>query len=249
MPLYQVRKASASEQACRAGKQNGGVGHAPFVTGIPICIFAKPPVPGQVKTRLAQSIGPAQSAKLAAAMLRDVWSVVATLPEAIPVLAASDAGDFAIDVPAEKVWLQQPGDLGLRIECILQRALETTPAAIALGADTPLVTAVHLAEAFDCLKSEDAVIGPCDDGGFYLLGVRRCPPGLLAGINWSTEHTLRETELRLRAHGMNAARIPTLSDVDTVADLQRLCSELRSSPLELAPQTRQWLDETTWSAS
>lgn len=249
MPLYQVRKASASEQACRAGKQNGGVGHAPFVTGIPICIFAKPPVPGQVKTRLAQSIGPVRAAKLAAAMLRDVWSVVATLPEAVPVLAASDAGDFAIDIPAEKVWLQQPGDLGLRIECILRRALEATPAAIALGADTPLVTAVHLTEAIDSLTSGDAVVGPCDDGGFYLLGVPRCPPSLLAGINWSTEYTLRETELRLRAHGMNAARIPTVFDVDTVADLQRLCSELRNLPPDVAPQTRQWFDETTWSAS
>jgi len=249
MPLYQVRKASASQQACRASKQNGGVGHAPFVTGIPICIFAKPPVPGRVKTRLAQSIGPAQAAKLAAAMLRDVWSVVATLTEVVPVLAAAQAGSFGIDVPAERVWLQQSGDLGLRIECILRRGLETAAAVIALGADTPLVTVVHLRQAIDCLKSGDAVVGPCDDGGFYLLGVRRCPPGLLFGINWSTEHTLRETELRLRAHAMNTARIPTVFDVDTVADLQRLCSELRNLPPEIAPQTRQWLDETAWSAS
>src|SRR5690349_17006411 len=114
--------------------------HAPFVTGIPICIFAKPPVPGRVKTRLAQSIGPAEAAKLAAAMLRDVCSVVETLTEVVPVLAATEAGSFGIDVPAEKIWLQQSGDLGLRIECILRRALETAPAAIALGADTPLVT-------------------------------------------------------------------------------------------------------------
>lgn len=249
MPLYQVSKASASEQACRAGKQNGGVEHVPLVTGIPICIFAKPPIPGRVKTRLAQSIGPAQAAKLATAMLRDVWSVVRTLAEAVPVLAAAEAGSFGIDVPAERIWLQQSGDLGLRIECILRRGLETARAAIALGADTPLVTSAHLIQAIDCLKSGDAVIGPCDDGGFYLLGMRCCPPSLLAGINWSTEHTLRETELRLRAHGMNAARISTVFDVDNVADLQRLCSELRKLPSEVAPQTRQWLDETTWSAS
>jgi len=249
MPLYQVRKASPSEQACCASKQNGGVGHAPFVTGIPICIFAKPPVPGRVKTRLAQAIGLAQAAKLATAMLRDVWSVVETLAEALPVLAAAEAGDFTIHVPDDRIWLQQSGDLGLRIECILRRALETAPAAIALGADTPLLTPAHLAQAIDCLKSGDAVVGPCDDGGFYLLGMRRCPTGLLSGINWSTEHTLRETEFRLRAHGMNAARTPAVFDIDTVADLQRLCSELRNLPPEVAPQTRQWLDETTWSAS
>lgn len=216
---------------------------------IPICIFAKPPIPGRVKTRLAQSIGRAQAAKLAAAMLRDVWSVVESLAEAIPVLAAAEAGDFAIHVPDDRVWLQQSGDLGLRIECILRRGLETGPAAIALGADTPLVTSAHLIQAIDCLKSENAVIGPCDDGGFYLLGVRRCPPGLLSGINWSTEHTLRETELRLRAHEMNAPRIPNLFDVDTVVDLPRLRSELRNSPPDAAPQTRQWLGETIWSAS
>jgi hypothetical protein len=202
-----------------------------------------------VKTRLAQSIGATHAAELAAAMLYDVWSVVKGLTGVVPVLAATEPGNFGIDVPDERIWLQPTGDLGSRIERILQRGLETAPAAIALGADAPFITAVHLTRAIQHLQSRDAVLGPCDDGGFYLLGMHRCPAGLLAGIPWSSEHTLRETEARLRAHGMGVVQIATLFDVDTIADLQRLRSELRNVPLGIAPRTRKWLDETAWSAS
>ena len=219
------------------------------MTRIPICIFAKPPVPGRVKTRLARAIGPTQAAELAAAMLRDVWSVVTSFPGVIPVLAASGVANFGIDVSDERIWLQPPGDLGMRIESILQRALKTAPAAIALGADVPLITAAHLTGAIDQLQSGHTVLGPCDDGGFYLLGLHRCPPGLLAGLPWSSEHTLQETEARLRAHGMRPARLHTLFDIDTVAELQQLRGELQKLPPAVAPLTRRWLDETEWSAS
>lgn len=216
---------------------------------IPVCIFAKPPVPGRVKTRLAQAIGAIHAAELAAAMLRDVWCVVNSLGGVVPVLAATESGNFGIDVPDQRIWLQQPGDLGSRIECILQRGLQSAPAAIALGADTPLITAVHLAEAIDQVRSGNAVLGPCSDGGFYLLGLANCPPGLLAGIPWSSERTLIETESRLAAQGMRVARTHTLCDVDTVSHLQQLRSELQKVRPDIAPRTRKWLDESRWSAS
>jgi rSAM/selenodomain-associated transferase 1 len=213
-------------------------------TGIPVCVFAKLPLLGRVKTRLARSIGAAAAAQLAAAMLNDVWSVAASLQATVPVLAAAEAGDFGINVPEERVWLQTAGDLGLRIECILRRALETAPFAIAVGADAPLITAAHLVQAIRHLRSGHAVLGPCCDGGFYLLGLSRCPPGLLAGIRWSSEHTFQETEHRLCAHGMTVAQLDALFDVDTVTEVEQLRSKLQDLPPEIAPRTRKWLGET-----
>jgi len=182
-------------------------------------------------------------------MLCDVWSVVHNVAGVFPVLAAAESGSFPLDVPSERVWLQQSGDLGWRIEGILRRGLQAAPAAIALGADSPLLTAGHLDEAIECLNRKDAVLGPSDDGGFYLLGVHDCPSGVLADLPWSSEETYRGTAQRLKARGMRVGTIRSLFDVDTFADLERLRSQLDLLPLTIAPQTRKWFDEISWSAS
>jgi len=213
---------------------------------IPVCVFAKPPVPGCVKTRLGAAFGDEWAAELAAAMLHDVWSVVTSAPHAIPVLAAAAHGSFDVDVPNDRVWLQSGADLGSRIESILQRGLGITPAAIALGADTPLLTRCDLANAMEQLESGNAVLGPCDDGGFYLLGLHSCSSGLLAGIPWSCRYTCAATEARLGSHGMKVARIRSSFDIDTAADVHRLRRELEDLPPEIAPRTRKLLDALEW---
>ena len=213
---------------------------------IPICVFAKPPVPGRVKTRLSAALGDEWAAELAAAMLHDVWSVVTSAPRAIPVLAAAESGGFGIDVPDNRVWLQCGADLGSRIESILQRGLEIAPAAIALGADMPLLTRHELADAMEQVESGNAVLGASDDGGFYLLGLRSCPAGLLAGIPWSCQYTCAATEARLSSCGMKVARIRSSFDIDTPADLHRLRRDLDKLPPEVAPRTRKLLDALEW---
>lgn len=182
-------------------------------------------------------------------MLHDVWSVVANMPGAMAVLAAAEAGNFGIDVPSDRLWLQNGPDLGSRIESILQRGLKMAPAAVALGADSPLVTPLDVAHAIRELASGNAVLGPCDDGGFYLLGLRSCPAGVLAAVPWSCEVTCDVTEFRLRSSGMKVTRVRNGFDVDTLADIQRLQSELTRVPPEVAPRTRRWLREVAWSAS
>jgi rSAM/selenodomain-associated transferase 1 len=214
------------------------------VAEIPVCIFSKPPIPGRVKTRLTCYVGEIGAGQLASAMLRDVWSIVKSATGVIPVLAAAESGEFGIDMPRDRIWLQQPGDLGLRIEGILRRGLQGAPAAIALGADTPLLTPAHLREALAVLDSNDAVLGPSEDGGFYLLGVRHCPPGLLAEIAWSCEETCQKAVQRLQKHGMRVGWIGTLFDVDTIADLEKLRDQLEYLPSEIAPETRKWFDES-----
>lgn len=251
MPRNQVRKAGPPKQARCTGEQNRGLERQFGVhrVGIPVCIFAKPPVPGRVKTRLAASMGSQAAAELAFAMLHDIWSVVANTPRTMPVLAAAEPGDFDIDVPNDRLWLQHGADLGSRIESILRRGLEIAPAAIALGADSPLVNTRDITFAIEELACVNAVLGPCDDGGFYLLGLNFCPPGVLATIPWSCRVTCDATESRLMSGGMTVTRTRTGFDIDTLADLHRLRRELDCSPGEVAPRTRKWLDDIAWSAS
>ncbi len=137
----------------------------------------------------------------------------------------------------------------MRIESILAQGLQTAPAAIALGADSPLLTSDHLAIALRSLEHADAVIGPCDDGGFYLLGVHTCPDGLLDQIAWSCERTLQQTQERLQTAGMQVETIGPSFDIDNVSDLHRLYTELGALPGEVAPHTRHWFQEVSWSAS
>lgn len=206
-------------------------------------MFAKPPVAGRVKTRLAQSIGDRSAATLAAAMLCDVWSVVSRVPEVIPVLAAAECGSFPVDVPQANFWLQGSGGLGSRISGILIRGLASAPSAIALGADSPLLTPSHLKHALVELQVHDAVVGPSLDGGFYLLGLRTCPPDLLADLPWSSAETLGRTLERLSSKGMSVSRLMPLSDVDTLQDLQFLRQELKTASVGIAPATRRWFAE------
>lgn len=206
---------------------------------VPICIFAKPPRPGQVKTRLSPELGDDSAAALAAAMLCDVWQVVSSFPNVRPVMATTEGGEFPVPVKPESIWLQGEGDLGSRLERIFRRALADTPAAIALGADIPAITASHLERAVAALQTHDAAIGTCEDGGFYLLGLRRCPTGLLSNLPWSTSDTAEATRRRLSEFGFTIQDLETLFDVDRADDLPRLAAHLMGMP-SAAPHTRAW---------
>lgn len=208
-----------------------------------MCVFAKPPVAGKVKTRLATTIGKEAAAALASAMLRDVWSTVLGFGGALPVLAATEEGDFPIEVAPEQIWLQKGDGLGARIRGILRRALAQSNSGIALGADSPLITKEHLREAVSALQTHDAVLGPSFDGGFYLLGVRNCPETLLDDVPWSSSSTCERTRERLTAHGMKVAQLERLGDVDTAEDLHLLREALDVVSKAIAPATRQWLND------
>lgn len=206
-----------------------------------ICLFAKPPVPGRVKTRLIPVLGSDGAAELATAFLEDSWIALSEFPWAQLVLASTDEtlqdplGDRA------EVWLQGEGDLGARLERVLGRALQDHPFAIAVGADSPGLPHRFLDEARVALARVDAVIGPSDDGGFYLLGLRECPKGLLSGIPWSAPTTCLETIAKLQAAGLTVHILDNWFDVDTAEDLERLRALLGAKQIE-APNTKRSLE-------
>jgi rSAM/selenodomain-associated transferase 1 len=202
-----------------------------------ICVFAKPPRPGLVKTRLAAAVGEGHAAALAQAFFEDTWSAAKSLPWAKTVLATTQpvAGEWA-GAKRAPTWPQGKGDLGDRLERVLRRALRDTPAALAIGTDTPGLPPVLFSHARSALRHADAVLGPCEDGGFYLLGLRRCPSGLLHDLPWSVPDTFLKTLSRLRERGLRTAVIAPWFDVDRPADLACLHALIARGELH-APAT------------
>jgi hypothetical protein len=208
----------------------------PVKPDVSLCVFAKPPRAGDTKTRLAPALGAEGAAALARAFISDTWAAVAHLPWARPVLASTAPWPEGLLPAPVEVWQQGEGDLGARMERILIRGLEECPTAMALGADSPGLPVAHLEAARAALAHADAVFGPSDDGGFYLLALRRLPVGAFVDLPWSQSDTLARTEARLKSLGLTVARVAPFFDVDVPADLERLETELAAGRLH-APAT------------
>jgi uncharacterized protein len=210
-----------------------------------ICVFAKPPAPGRVKTRLVPLLGSRRAAELAKVFLEDTWASVSALPWAKPVLASTEEGiqDF-LPGPIE-IWLQGEGDLGARLENISRHALSDHSYLLAIGADSPGLPVKYLEQAREALTRADAVIGPSEDGGFYLLGLRKCPTGLLSGIPWSAPTTCLETIAKLQAAGLTVYILDDWFDVDTIQDLEKLNALIKANQIE-APRTQRFLGTHAW---
>jgi glycosyltransferase A (GT-A) superfamily protein (DUF2064 family) len=105
----------------------------------------------------------------------------------------------------------------------MQRLMDCAPPGpvVIIGTDIPDIARAHIAAAFRLLGRHDAVLGPAEDGGYWLVGLRRCPRILrpFGGVRWSSAHALGDTLGNLR--GRSVALLPTLRDVDTAADLER----------------------------
>jgi rSAM/selenodomain-associated transferase 2/rSAM/selenodomain-associated transferase 1 len=210
-----------------------------------ICIFAKPPLPGRVKTRLASLLGSHTAAELAKAFLQDTWTSVSALRWAKPVVASTEDGLHRLIPGLGEIWLQGEGDLGARIENIARRALRDNPEMIAIGADSPGLPVKYLEQAREVLRHVDAVIGPSEDGGFYLLGLRKCPMDLLSGIPWSAPTTCLETVAKLYAAGLTVYILDDWFDVDTAQDLEKLHALIAAKQIA-APKTKHFLEGRAW---
>jgi uncharacterized protein len=210
-----------------------------------ICVFAKPPVAGTAKTRLIPSVGKERAAQLADAFLRDTLMVLETLSWAETIVAAT-APFTRTYIRDHRTWIQPNGTLDVRLETILSRALLQHPMAFAIGADSPGLPAVYLDQAHALLASHDAVLGPSRDGGFYLLGVKQAPPGLLGGIEWSQPTTFQQTVSRLREQALSVGLVPGWFDVDTAADLSHL-QLLLSNRIINCPFTKAAIEEISQS--
>ena len=185
-------------------------------------LFAKAPRPGEVKTRLAAGIGARAAADIYRSMASD--AVERLRCPAYDLVVCYDPATAAAEVRAwlgEDVTLmpQVAGDLGHRMRCALDAALEVASEACVVGTDVPDLTAGLVEEAFEGLSNADLVIGPAEDGGYYLLALKRPIPELFEGVPWSTAEVLSRTLAAARRLGLEARTLETLRDVDTLDDL------------------------------
>jgi rSAM/selenodomain-associated transferase 1 len=196
----------------------------------PILVFAKAPVPGQVKTRLIPAVGPAGAALLHEWLCRQTLKTATTAgvgPVELWCAPSVEHGFFRRCAEEFRVGLHnQAGcDLGERMAHALAETLGRAPRALVVGTDCPGLTAEDLGRAAAVLaQGADAVISPAKDGGYVLLGTRRFAPELFRDIPWGSARVLEETRARLRALGWNWKELPERWDVDRPEDLALLAT-------------------------
>ena len=98
-----------------------------------------------------------------------------------------------------------------------------------IGSDSPTLPADYIQQAFERLQQHDAVLGPTEDGGYYLIGIRDAVPPVFDGVQWGSPQVWRQTVDRLHESKVRFATLPTWYDVDVLDDLERLQAELRDS--------------------
>jgi glycosyltransferase A (GT-A) superfamily protein (DUF2064 family) len=138
---------------------------------------------------------------------------------------------------------QQGDDLGARLDNALTYCLTQAGAskAVIMDTDSPTLPWEVLDQAFTLLDTADVVLGPCDDGGYYLIGLTRPAPRLLREVTMSTPHVVEDTLALAAAEGLTTALLPCWYDVDTAAELARLIQDLSRLPPQRAAHTRQAL--------
>jgi rSAM/selenodomain-associated transferase 1 len=207
--------------------------------------MAKAPRPGQVKTRLCPPLGPRDAAALSRAFLLDRIEQVRGLGARLAIAyAPADAQPvFRALAPGFELIPQRGPDLGARMSAAIEDLVAAGAAgAILVGTDSPTLPTEYLAEAAGRLAASDAdlVLGPSEDGGYYLIGLRAPRPELFREIAWSTPAVLPETIHRARALGLRTASLPAWFDVDTGDDLDRLERELAARPGPEPRHTREY---------
>jgi rSAM/selenodomain-associated transferase 1 len=197
---------------------------------------------------LHPALTPDRATALYRCFLLDRLDALATVPGIEPVVAFTPAD--AVDVlralvPAGFRCIPQCGsDLGARLDAVLATLIaDGHRGAMAIDSDSPTLPMDYVAQAARMLGSgsADVVVGPCDDGGYYLIGVAAPRPQLFERMPWSTPDVLPLTLQRAKDLGLRLHRLPSWFDVDTEADLRRLHAQMASDGGP--PRTRAFVRE------
>lgn len=202
-----------------------------------LIIFAKAPIPGEVKTRLCPPLDADEAASLHGTLVLDaiertkglqgVTLYVAGTPDlAHPFFKVMEGRYGARLLP------QRGPDLGARMRQAMQDAFDQGAKDVLLtGTDLPTLPRTHLVEALTLIKDHDVVLGRTADGGYYLIGLRKMVPALFEGLAWSTASVFAETKKKTEAAGLSLGLLPECRDVDTLDDLKHfiaLCGKDRN---------------------
>lgn len=216
-----------------------------------IIVMMKAPYPGEVKTRLSPPLNAVDAAGLAACFAQDTVNKASLLSDEVHITYTPESARIMLQelLHPNLVWfLQQGDDLGARMQTAIQTSYRSLLCpAILCGTDCPTFPSHLITEAINSLTSSsaDIVLGPTDDGGFHLIGVREPVPLLFEDVVWSTDTVLEKVLRNAAILGQRAQLLPRWYDVDTENDFFRLQIEMRMSKTarESAPKTAAWLKE------
>jgi rSAM/selenodomain-associated transferase 1 len=225
-----------------------------------VVMFAKSPVPGRVKTRLAETIGGDLAAQFHRAFIADLVGVLARF-DGRRVVAWSGERDHAAFEPAREhgfAFVEQPtGGLGRRLDRVIRAEAARADSVLVIGSDSPTLQLEHLEAAAAALDTSEVVLGPSFDGGYYLIGVRSewyldhlsgdATHPIFRDVDWSTTDVLGQTLRRCHQISRLCDLTAFWYDVDTIDDLNflktHLLDHLRKTGRDVAPHTARLLLE------
>ena len=196
-----------------------------------LAIFCKTPDKGFVKTRLAEDIGDQKALEVYLKLLKitdektKTFSasrhlyLTSSVDENLDEMLASLQRHNVFNIDETNVWLQYGKDLGQRMHLAFNHLLENHQSVVLIGCDLPDLNSELIDRAFQMLQSNDLVLGPSCDGGYYLIGIKKNHPELFQQISWSTEKVLTQTIKRARQLSLKFHLLEELRDIDTLDDL------------------------------
>jgi uncharacterized protein len=190
-----------------------------------LILFGRYPVPGRVKTRLIPLLGPLSAAELHRQLTERTLSVLLRSDQAQVTVAYAGGTNLQVrrwlGAGPDRYFSQEPGDLGRRMQHSMRCAFDRGAKQVVLvGTDIPGLGRQHVADAFEALAQHDLVLGPSEDGGYWLIGCR-APAPLFQHIDWGSDQVLAQTLAAAARHGLSVAFLQRLSDIDTEEDLRR----------------------------
>jgi uncharacterized protein len=198
-----------------------------------VAVMAKVPGATRVKSRLHRSLTVCEATELYRCFLLDRLDALVGLAEIAPVVAFTPPSARArmaeLAPPGFRLIPQRGTDLGARLSNLLRGLLrDGHPGAIAIDSDSPTLPMDYVVEGARVLEQDaaDLVLGPCDDGGYYFVGLRAHQPQLFTGIPWSTAEVFQLTLTKARRLGLRLHLLPPWFDVDTESDLRRLHEQM-----------------------
>jgi len=206
---------------------------SPLTPHAALVIFAKAPIPGQVKTRLCPPLTPDEAATLHGSFVLDILerTKMAVSKLKLPLdrylACAPSATHVFFKIMEERQGVKLMDQVGDDLGARMNQAFKTLFAqgyrqVLLIGTDVPTLPLDHFRQALASLENHDLVLGPALDGGYYLIGLKRMAPELFADIPWSTDQVLRLTREKAVTLGLTTALLESWHDVDSLADLQGL---------------------------
>jgi rSAM/selenodomain-associated transferase 1 len=185
-----------------------------------LIIFVKNAVLGKVKTRLAATVGADKALKIYQVLLQRTYDITLTLPVTKAVYYSDSVEEDIWNPPFYEKFVQSGADLGERMQNAFAQGFAAGYGQICIiGSDCYELTEQIIQQAFGKLTANDVVIGPADDGGYYLLGMKNLQNAFFSGKVWSTGSVLQDTLNNVKDAGLSVALLPELTDVDEEKDL------------------------------